>query len=174
MLTLMLLRHAKSSWTQIGSTDYERPLNERGMQTAPLIGRYMAEHDLAPAQIYSSPAKRAKTTAQLALAQMPNAPEPTYDQALYDGGPESLFNTITSTPDSLNPVLVVGHNPTIHALSLSLCRTGNETAFQALSTKYPTGGLAIIDFNAQDWHEVTGGSGTLRDFILPRTLDPKN
>ncbi len=172
MLTLMLLRHAKSNWTQIGSTDFERTLNDSGMQTASLIGRYMAEHDLAPAKIYSSPAVRAKTTTQLALAQIPNTPEPVYDQAFYDGGPESLFNTITSTPNGLTPVLVVGHNPIIHAMSLSLCRAGNEKAFQALSAKYPTGGLAIIDFDLQDWHEVTGGSGLLRDFILPHTKSP--
>jgi phosphohistidine phosphatase len=57
-------------------------------------------------------------------------------------------------------------------MSLSLCRAGNEKAFQALSSKYPTGGLAIIDFDLQGWHEVTDGSGKLRDFILPHTKSP--
>jgi len=174
MLTLMLLRHAKSSWTQIGSTDFERSLNERGIKSAPLIGQYMADNDLTPKLIYSSSAARAKATTQLVLAELPEAPEPAYDQSIYDGGPESLFNKIASSPNSASPLLVVGHNPTIHAMSLSLCRAGNEKAFQTMSAKYPTGGLAIIDFDLQDWSEVTGGSGTLRDFILPRTLDPKN
>lgn len=170
MLTLMLLRHAKSSWTQIGSTDFERPLNDRGRQSAPQIGRYMADNDLTPAQIYSSPAVRAKTTTQLTLDEISGAPAPIFDQALYDGGPESLFNTIATASDDLSPLLVVGHNPTIHAMSLSLCRNGNAEALKRLSTKYPTGALAIIDFELDHWSEITGGSGQLRDFIEPRTL----
>lgn len=171
MLTLMLLRHAKSSWTQIGSTDFDRPLNDRGRMTAPQIGSYMADNDLTPAQIFSSPAVRAKTTTQLALAEIPGVPAPTYDQALYDGGPESLFNTIAAASDDLNTLLVVGHNPTIHAMGLSLCSSGNAEALERLGTKYPTGALAIIDFKLDHWSEITGGSGQLRDFIEPRGLD---
>jgi phosphohistidine phosphatase len=172
MLTLMLLRHAKSSWTQIGSTDFERPLNERGTQTAPLIGRYIAANNLAPAQIYCSTARRAKTTAQLVLAEIPGTPEPVYVREIYDGGPESLFNTIASTPNGLDPVLVVGHNPTIHGLCLSLCRGGNGEALHNMSIKYPTGGLAIMDFDHENWNDIAGGSGRLRDFITPRALGP--
>lgn len=172
MLTLLLLRHAKSSWTQIGATDFERPLNERGRTAAPLIGRYIQnQENLVPQRIYCSAAARAQITAQLVLAEIPNAPEPVYERALYDGGTETSFHFITGTENGVSPVMVVGHNPTIHALALSLSGTGNPDALEKLRYKYPTGGLAVIDFELSDWRDIGGGDGYLREFISPRELE---
>lgn len=171
MLTLLLLRHAKSSWAERGITDFDRPLNERGLAAAPLIGRYLTASGLTPQVAVSSPALRARTTANLVLAECPGAPALELHDGLYDGGPEAMFNIAAQIQTATSPILMVGHNPTIHALALALAPDGNAEAFRKLAIKYPTGGLAVIDFDMAEWRGIEAGAGRLRDFISPRELD---
>ncbi|TMJ40502.1 MAG: hypothetical protein E6G89_08205 [Alphaproteobacteria bacterium] len=86
MLRLMLLRHAKSSWTDPGRDDHDRPLTPRGQKSAPLIGRFMRNQKLVPELVLCSPARRARETWKLASAELRSAPRLLLEDALYDFG----------------------------------------------------------------------------------------
>jgi phosphohistidine phosphatase len=82
----------------------------------------------------------------------------------------SVLALIQELPSSVSSVLLVGHNPTFEDLALSLVGTGPPDALDNLDRKYPTGALAILDFMVDDWRQVAGASGYLREFVRPREL----
>jgi len=91
---------------------------------------------------------------------------------IYHASPGSLLSILQDLPDSEEAVLLVGHNPTFEDLAFALAGNGREESLEELGRKYPTGGLAILDFPVASWSEVREGEGFLRDFILPRALRP--
>ena len=91
MKTLLLLRHAKSSWADPGQPDFERPLNERGRQTAPVIGRFLVQRMLKPDTVVCSPAERARETAALVLAAAELSPAVRYDARIYEASAPRLL-----------------------------------------------------------------------------------
>ena len=171
MLRLFLFRHAKSSWTDPGLDDNDRPLNPRGQRSAPLIGRFMRAHKLVPDLVLSSPARRARDTWKLASAELGTAPRLVMDEALYDfGNGGRILDTVRSKADTAKSVMVVGHNPSIERLAQRLIGKGDVKLRKRLAEKYPTGALAMITFDATDWHAIEDGKGTLSVFVRPRDL----
>jgi len=86
MIRLLLLRHAKSDWSDAGLDDRDRPLSKRGRESAPVIAGYMRERELAPDLVLSSPATRTRQTLSLVLDKLGRSPEIVFDEALYDFG----------------------------------------------------------------------------------------
>ena len=171
MLRLFLFRHAKSSWTDPSLDDQDRPLNPRGQRSAPLIGRFMRAHKLVPDLVLSSPARRARDTWKLASAELGTAPRLVMDEALYDfGNGGRILDTVRSKADTAKSVMVVGHNPSIERLAQRLIGKGDAKLRKRLAEKYPTGALAMITFDATDWHAIEDGKGTLSVFVRPRDL----
>lgn len=171
MLRLFLFRHAKSSWTDPGLDDEDRPLNPRGQKAAPLIGRFLRAHKLVPDLVLCSPARRARDTWKLASAELGTAPRLIIEEALYDfGNGGRILDTVRSKADAAKSVMVVGHNPSIERLAQRLIGKGDAKLRKRLADKYPTGALAMITFDAVDWHRVEDGKGTLSVFIRPRDL----
>ena len=100
MKTLFILRHAKSSWDDTSLSDFERPLNDRGLRTAPFMGKYMNEKGLAPSIILSSPAERAKQTA-LFVKDAGNFPcDLRFDDRIYEASPHSLAQVASEIDDA--------------------------------------------------------------------------
>jgi len=89
---------------------------------------------------------------------------------IYHASPRDLIRLIHALPDAEGSVLLVGHNPTFESLALRLAGSGKEEAFRAMSLKFPTGAMAILDFQVQEWKDVAEGTGELREFIRPRAL----
>jgi phosphohistidine phosphatase len=171
MLRLFLFRHAKSSWTDPGLDDQDRPLNPRGQKAAPLIGRFMRAHELVPDLVLCSPARRARDSWKLASAELGTAPRLVMEKGLYDfGNGGRILDTVRGKADTAKSVLVVGHNPSIERLAQRLIGKGDVKLRKRLAKKYPTGALALIVFDAADWHGVEDGKGTLSVFIRPRDL----
>jgi phosphohistidine phosphatase len=171
MLRLFLFRHAKSSWTDPGLDDHDRPLNPRGQRSAPLIGRYMRAHKLVPDLVLCSPARRARDTWKLASAELGAGPRLVLDEGLYDfGNGGRILDTLRHKGESAKSVMVVGHNPSIERLAQRLIGKGDVKLRRRLAEKYPTGALAAIAFDAPDWGSVEDGKGTLSVFIRPRDL----
>jgi phosphohistidine phosphatase len=170
MLTLSLLRHAKSSWADARLRDAERPLSERGERAAPRMGAYMARLRIAPDLVLCSPAMRARQTLELVLPFLEGKPEVVYEEALYLAAPATMLKRLSKLPASVRHAMIVGHDPGMHNLALELAGTGAEAEMQALAEKFPTAGLAVIEFGVSSWPKVRPGGGRLAVFAAPRRL----
>ena len=170
MLRLMLLRHAKSDGTLPGTRDHDRPLNARGREAAPLVGRYMTAHELLPQHAIVSTAARTRETWSLVLQALRVRPKTEFDNRIYEASPHAILDVITQTPAPVQRLIVVGHNPGLQSLALALAGAGEREARERLFEKFPTGGLAVIDFNARAWSEIRPGTGRLTRFVTPRAL----
>lgn len=169
MLTLTLLRHAKSSWTDPSLDDHDRPLAKRGVKAVPLIADFMRREEIAPDIVLCSGAMRTRATLALLLAQLgtPN-PRVVYDETLYLAAPQTILSAVSESGEK--HVLVVGHNPGLHALALELVGDGNHKLLSALAREFPTAALAVLTFDVADWNDVKPLSGHLKHFTTPRKL----
>jgi phosphohistidine phosphatase len=170
MLTLSLLRHAKSSWSNPALPDRERPLATRGVTDAPLMGKAMAERGIDPELVLCSSARRTRDTLDLVLPELRVEPKIVYVDALYHASPEEMLELLHGVQPGANRVMLVGHNPEIQAFALDLVGSGPKHFRDRLRTKYPTAGLAVINFVSGLWKSVSVNSGTLNLFLSPRDL----
>lgn len=145
MKTLLLLRHAKSSWKHPELADHDRPLNQRGKRTAPLMGELLQGEDLIPDLILCSSAVRANTTALL-VAKACNYPgEIQQTRELYLAEPQDYIEVLHQVAEKHARVLVVGHNPGLETLIEAL--TGEAIAM-------PTAALACIELSDTRWRDL--------------------
>lgn len=121
MKTLVLIRHAKSDWKHNGLSDFDRPLNKRGMRDAPLMAGKIREAGIRPDLIISSPANRALTTAAF-MADHFEIPFGDIRQipSLYLGSPQDLLSALNNTADSVETLFLLAHNPGISYLASML------------------------------------------------------
>ena len=171
MRRLMLLRHAKSDWSSPGQRDQDRPLNERGREAAPKMGAYMVRHALVADLIVASPATRVVETLDLVLAAFDRRPKVQSEAGVYGAGPNALLDIAKGTPHAVHSLLLVGHNPGLGELAALLIASGEVVARQRLIEKFPTAGLAVIDFALDDWTKLHPRAGRLDRFVVPRALD---
>ncbi|QDU94253.1 SixA phosphatase family protein [Lignipirellula cremea] len=162
MKTLLILRHAKSSWADAGQADFDRPLNKRGRQSAPLIGQEIRERGITPWLVLSSTALRARLTTELVNAESGFTGQTVFEQDLYLAPPETYLERLRWLGGEANPAMVVGHNPGLEMLVGML--TGQHASF-------PTAALAIVDLPIDAWSELRSNTpGRLVDLVLPREL----
>ena len=171
MRRLMLLRHAKSDWSTPGQRDHERPLNARGRESAAKMGAYMVRHALIPDLIVGSTAKRVVETLDLLLAAFEQEPRKVSEGAVYEAAPHALLDVVKETPRAVHNLMMVGHNPGLGELAGLLIASGEVEARQRLLEKFPTAGLAVIDFALDDWAKLHPRAGRLDRFVVPRTLE---
>ena len=168
MRTLVLLRHAKSSWDDPALDDFDRPLSDRGRAAAALMARYLVRHDLRPDAILCSSAVRTQATLNLVLpALRPAKPAVAYEDGLYLASATTLLERIRRAGSHRKCVMLVGHNPGLHDLALLLASNAANNHLAALSVKFPTAALAVLAFEAKDWHDTKAHSGTLTHFTTP-------
>jgi phosphohistidine phosphatase len=170
MLTLSLLRHAKSSWISPSLPDQDRPLNARGVADAPVMGRAMANYGIDPSLVLCSSARRTRDTLALVLPELKVEPRVIYDDALYHATASEMLRTLRGVSTDINSVMLVGHNPEIHALALDLIGKGLQSLKMRLLEKLPTTGFVVITFPFPSWDQVTVNSGELKLFLTPKIL----
>lgn len=161
MKKLLLLRHAKSSWADASLPDFERPLNERGLRAAPLIGKFMRKQKIQPDLIICSPAKRTRETIALVLEAAGIAPETRYDERIYEATTSRLMEIIAEIEDDKREVMLVGHNPGFENLLERL--TGRRE-------RMPTAALAMVILDAENWSEAVAKGGYLEEFVKAKEL----
>lgn len=161
MKTLFLLRHAKSSWKDASLSDFERPLNERGQHAAPLIGEFMRQQKMRPDLILCSPAERASQTAALVCQAAALKAELRYDERIYAATVPRLCTIVAEIDESVEKVLLVGHNPGLEELLESL--TGEVRHM-------PTATLSHIALNIERWIETREQCGELIKMVKPKEL----
>lgn len=170
MRRLLLLRHAKSSWNTPELADLERPLAPRGRRVAPLIARFMVERGWMPDLVLRSQAERVRETWQLMAPVLGEQIPCKTLRAIYPGAPSRLLMTLHRAPAEAKTLLLIGHNPGLAAFATSLCGAGSRKAIEKMSVKFPTAGLAVIDFELESWSQVAAGAGRLEAFVRPKDL----
>ncbi|WP_179006691.1 SixA phosphatase family protein [Winogradskyella forsetii] len=160
MKTLILMRHGKSSWRH-NVSDRERPLKSRGKNDAKLVANQFVKHNDSPKVIFSSPANRALSTCKIFTKAL-KIPETEIKviEDLYDFSGESVIDFIKSLPNSLNEVMIFGHN---HAFT-SISNIFGDNFIDNL----PTSGLVKINFEIDNWKDLK--QGTTEFIIIPKEL----
>ncbi len=162
MKTIYLLRHAKSSWENTDLADFDRPLNRRGLENAPVIGGKIYENKFRIDSIISSPAKRAKQTAILVKEAAQNESAIDFDERIYEASPQRLLKVASETGDDKMSLLLVGHNPGLEGFIKLL--TGE-------TKEMPTAALAVIYLKIGRWAEIKANCGELQLLITPKSFD---
>lgn len=171
MLQLLLLRHAKSSWTDTGLADADRPLTARGKAAAKAMGREIAARGLPPDLVLCSPARRARDTWKIVSGQLKSPPRVVVVDAIYDfGNGGRVISAIAANAGAAKSLLVVGHNPSLERLAARLAISGDAKLRARIALKYPTAALAVIHFKADDWDKIADHGGELQHFIRPKDL----
>jgi phosphohistidine phosphatase len=173
MRQLLLLRHAKSTWDDPSVQDRDRPLNPRGRRAAALMRQAMRDRGLAPDVVLVSTARRTMETLE-ALEPWDDTPLIEPMDSLYLANPMQLTAALHGVAETVRSVLVIGHNPGLHDLALSLAgpkavATGGATE-RALAEGFPTAALAEFTI-AGSWWDLREGSGKLEHFLTPKMLD---
>ena len=166
MRRLILMRHAKSSWSDPEQRDLDRPLNRRGRRGAGLIGRWLKSKGYEPDHALVSNARRAQETWSRVVEKIGGTPT-TYVTELYQADTAAILAAVQRAPDVAR-LLVLGHQPGIGSFARFILESPPE---DAAFEKFPTGATAVIDFDAATWSEVALGRGRLHDFVVPRALE---
>ncbi|KOV54375.1 phosphohistidine phosphatase [Streptomyces sp. AS58] len=164
---LVVLRHAKSAWPA-GVTDHQRPLAPRGRRDAPAAGRALAEADCLPDLALCSTAVRARRTWELASAQWGTPPPVRHDPRLYAAGVPDLLGVAHEVPTEVHTLLLVGHNPGLEELVLSLAGDGLGDTLDRVRSKFPTSAIAVLDWHGGGWDTLTPGRALLTAMLVPR------
>lgn len=163
MKTLLVMRHAKSSWDNAQLDDHARPLNKRGREEAPRMGNLLKHEELVPALIISSTAERALTTAEMTALACDFEGDLVTTRRFYHADPETYLEVLRQVDDRYNPVMVVGHNPGMEELVADL--TGEREPFT-------TANIAHIELPIESWSQLDDEvTGKLCHLWRPKEVD---
>jgi phosphohistidine phosphatase len=162
---IVLLRHAKADWPQV--SDHDRPLADRGRTDAPVAGRRLAASGIPFDLALCSSSARTRETWKLAVQELPHRPRTVYDERLYEASLGELIALLNETPDDVANLLVIGHNPGMHALADALAgRAKSDVLARMNRGGFPTSAFAVVTFSGS-WKSVEHGVGKLVDFWAP-------
>ncbi len=160
---LYIVRHAKSSWADASLSDFERPLKKSGVNDAHIIGKILGSKNIKPDIILSSPANRAISTANILAQEMFHSDKEKKiitDKTIYYASISDIIDIIEHLDDSLQSVMLVGHNPTSTILV-------NYLTYKYFD-KMPTCGVIAISFDISEWNMIKKNTGKLIFFEYPK------
>jgi len=146
MKTLLVMRHAKSSWKDQEIPDHDRPLKKRGRKDIVNMAKLLKKKGLVPDYIISSTAVRAKDTASLMIEKLNYKGKSEFIEEFYMAEPETYIEHISKVSDKVNTLLIIGHNPGLEGLVMTL---GDKI------TSLPTGSIAKLYLFIDKWSELT-------------------
>ena len=160
MKTLLLMRHAKSSWKDDKVADHERPLNKRGLRDAPYMGRRLRGLPQPPQAILASTAVRARATAAAVAEALAFEGEVKLVPGFYSEAPEAYFTALHRLPAAVDVALIIAHNPSLEEMLSTL--TGEDEHM-------PTGAVAHVALPIKSWAELSPDTeATLTEFWRPK------
>ncbi len=145
MKEIILMRHAKSSWKEAELKDIDRPLNKRGKKDTHKMGKVLIENDVLPDRMFSSPAKRARLTAESIAKSIDFTDDVIYMDDLYLAEPDVFMDILKTQPDEVSRIMFVGHNPGMEWLLQMLC--GEVVSL-------PTAAIAHIRVPVDHWRDL--------------------
>ena len=162
MKSLLIMRHAKSSWKDTNIQDFDRPLNKRGRADAPVMGQLLKDRELLPQRILSSTAVRARKTVESIVASSGYKGEIIYLDSFYMAEPITYLESLRLLSDDLERVMIMGHNPGLESLLQQLSR-------QVVAL--PTAAIAFLTLPIKHWSELrVDTEGELVEYWVPRDL----
>lgn len=164
MRTLYLLRHAKSSWANPGLDDHDRPLNARGQNACARLARYFRAQGIGPELVLCSTAERTRATLHGVMPGLPAPLDVRFEPALYLAEAEAIAQLLREVPDTVQRLLVIGHNPGMEDFAAWLL------AKDWPHEKFPTGGFAAFTLAIDSWAGLAPGTGRLALRVVPREL----
>ncbi|MFF4605705.1 SixA phosphatase family protein [Streptomyces sp. NPDC001339] len=162
---IVLLRHAKAEWSD--TSDHDRPLADRGRKDAPVAGRWLAGAGIIPDLTLCSTSVRTRETWKLVVSELPQRPRTVYDERLYEASLGELIALLNETSDDVNDLMLVGHNPGVHALADALAGEADGDLLSRMNRSgFPTAAMAVLTFGGS-WKSVEHGVGRLAAFWAP-------
>lgn len=167
MKTILLLRHAKSSHNSSRVKDIDRPLTDRGKKEALRMGMFVKSIEGLPNYVMSSPAKRAKQTAQhFAKTASLDSDLINWNDELYYGGARNYLNVIQKAPSGIDDILILGHNPLLEETVSLLCDDEGVYIIRMV-----TSALVCIEHPAIEWNQIKPGTARIRWMITPDLIN---
>lgn len=169
MKRLYLLRHAKA--VRDGTADMERPLSGRGRKDAFLVGAWLSRKSRSPDAVLCSPSFRTMETWKGLGEHLRTAPEPRVLTSLYNASPSRLLARIRSVPDTVETLLVIGHNPGLQNLAIQLAGPDSKKGVvKKIGKRFPTGALAAFGMDAASWRDLGKSTARLVRVVRPKDL----
>jgi len=169
MRTLLVLRHAKSSWGEPAVSDHDRPLTSRGTRAAEQIAAHLRREGTRPALVLCSSARRAQETLDTLRPAIGESADVRIENDLYGADATTILRRLHGVDPAVACAMVVGHNPGLQHLVIDLAGDGDASALAQVRTKFPTAALATVTFDAE-WSRLRAGGGQLTSLVLPRHL----
>lgn len=172
MLRLIILRHLKTGWALPGQRDIDRQLEPRGIADAKIVEAWIGDLGLTPGHIYCSQAIRTRQTLDAITPAFSESPQVTHHPELYSGSADDYL-AILESHEAPETLMIVGHNPSCAALANMLLDRNTALApdsdMAAIAYKYPTGAMAVFDFDIDEWSDLRPGTGKLVHFLMPKS-----
>ena len=170
MKKIILLRHGKSSWTDPGLDDHDRPLNPRGKAASPIVGEWLAYRKHLPDTILCSSSVRTRETVKGIRKSVPTLPEPVIERGLYHAAPEDMRRRLRDLPDEVESVMIVGHQPGLGSLARLLSNGTENRRCSRAYEHFPTAAAAVLEVDIETWSDLDHGLARFVDFAKPREL----
>ena len=168
--TLILMRHAKSSWDSPTDNDHDRPLNDRGIQSARALGHWLREQKLIFKDNLSSTEALVSSSlrTQQTFAGLNIDIEPTIVKALYNASSDFLLEALNSA--TKDTVLIIAHNPGIGELAFRLARMMRDLPSHTRFVDFPTGSTLVVEWETNSWEDLDYSQGKIVKFTTPKEL----
>lgn len=163
MRELILIRHAKSDWSNPLLDDFERPLNKRGSKNVPFMAKILKKEIQKPDLIISSPSFRTKLTLEYFLKEFEYKGEVIFEKSIYEAPYLNLLKVIKNIDDKYKTIFLIGHNPGLNDLANFLLGSFEDNI--------PTSGVLKIDFNTNSWKNISKDSSKLIFFKYPKMFE---
>lgn len=168
MKTLYLLRHGKSDWESDFNSDHERGLSSRGVESTHRVGKYWNDFGFSVDLCLCSDAIRCRKTWEILSEMGEFAKGIEYTNEVYESDSDGLFDLLKSERDSINSILIIGHNPSLEELAEYLVLGENlEELHNPLFTKFPTSAFLGISLSVNSWKDITPGHGSIITYWIP-------
>jgi len=167
MKTLFVLRHAKASRDAPSGADFDRPLNKRGRKAAVAVGRELRARKSAVDAIVASPAARVVETVSGVIEGSGYDLEPVWDRRIYDASPQDLIRVLHEVDDTVERLLIVGHNPSLQNLLLHLAEEDRDGLREEVAASFPTAALAELRLTLDHWRELAPRRGRIVSLVRP-------
>ena len=168
---LYLMRHGKAeAGMPPGGGDLDRSLVDRGRRESRRMGAFCSDQAEPPTLILCSPSRRTVETCESFCEGFGESLPRRAVDSIYMGSPTTLLGVVAEGGGSENGVLLIGHNPGLHALALGLARHGPGPEYARLTKRFPTAALAIFETGIDDWAAFRAGSARLIAFKMAKEL----
>lgn len=158
MKKLYIVRHAQKDEEKLGQDDYDRPLSQKGIEDVSIMAKELAKQNVKTDLIVASPASRTRKTAEIFAEELDYKKSIMYNEVLYMAFVNELIETISYTFDTVETMVLVGHNPSLTALAITLVE---------FKEKFEVGGIMLIEFDCNSWIDISKENAKLISYTHP-------